>query len=323
MELKQLEMFIAVVEEESVNKAADRVCRTQPAVSMALRKLEQEIGAPLFDRSQGHDYLLTQAGEVLYDYATRLLALRDEAVTVLEDLNNMRMGRLRVGANESISFYLLPKLTQVFHERHPQIKIEVMCQNSEGLLRELKQRKLDLALLSYIPEDRDLETQLLMRDELVLITSPKHPFVEEKQGLAARRVHIRDLGKESIIAEEAASPWRKKMAEAFLRFNVPLNITVESAPIETIKKMVAMGMGVAFVPLMCIRGEVERGELAVVEVEGFRQERTLWAVRRRIACSHAALAFMEVVPLAVEKSLSDRRQIAPADRQVAGANIPA
>ena len=157
MELMQVEMFVAVVEEGSVQAAAERVFRTQPAVSMSLKKLEEEIGAALFDRSQRHDYLLTEAGEVLYSYATRLLNLRNEAVASLDSLKKLKQGHLRIGANESTNSYLLPELTHVFHERYPNIKIEVVCEHTDGLIRQLKERRLDLGLLAYLPVEHGLE----------------------------------------------------------------------------------------------------------------------------------------------------------------------
>jgi len=296
MELMQLEMFVAVVEEGSVQAAAECVCRTQPAVSMSLKKLDEEIGSPLFDRSQRHDFLLTPAGEVLYSYATRLLNLRNEAVASLESLKMLKQGHLRIGANESTNSYLLPQLTQVFHERYPNIKIEVLCDHTDGLLRQLKERRLDLALLAYLPADHGLEAQPLIRDEVVLIMSPRHE-------LAGRdSVSVKELEKESVIVESHHSSLRQRVVEAFERSETPLNIRVESATIETIKKMVAKNVGVGFVPLMCVREEVARGELTIMPVESWQQKRTLWAVRRHEGPhSHAAEGFMQVVKLETEK----------------------
>src|ERR1700686_4307464 len=192
MELMQLEMFVAVVEEGSVRRAAERVFRTQPAVSIAVSKLEREFEAPLFDRSRRYEYRLTEAGETLYQQATRMLTLRSETVLAVGDIRNLRMGRLRIGANESISLHLLPKLAQSLLTEHPGIRMEVQCERSKKLLANLKDRKLDVALLSFFPEDNDLDSKFLMQDELVLVTSPKHAFAAEG------RVHIEDLGGESF-----------------------------------------------------------------------------------------------------------------------------
>jgi DNA-binding transcriptional LysR family regulator len=296
MELMQLEMFVAVVQEGSVHKAAEKVCRTQPAISIALKKLENEIGSPLFDRAQRYDYHLTPAGELLYSYATRLVALRNEATVSLKDLAHLRRGAVRIGANESTSVYLLPKLTQAFHELYPDIKIEVTCGHSEELLVAMQARRLDLALLAYLPDDHNLEARLIMRDELVLIVSPGHRLA------LAGNVQIKDLERESIITEGAPSALHEKVVEAFRSHQISLNVQVKSATIETIKQMVAKDVGVGFVPLMCVDREVSRRELVIVPVEDLHFERSLWVVRPRSeAHSHAALAFMRVVNSLAEK----------------------
>jgi len=288
--LMQLEMFAAIVEEGGVHKAARKVLRTQPAVSIALRKLEQEIGAPLFDRSNRNDYVLTDTGEVLYGYARRLLDLRDEATLAIKELHNLQNGRIRIGANESTCLYVLPALIQAFREKYPKIKIEVFRQVSSKLLRELKERNLDFVTLSFLPEEKDLEAIPIMRDELILIVSPTHRLA------ARQRVHIRELGTESFIAHNVRSRSREKVLEAFERFQTPCNITIEIGTIETIKKFVAMNLGAGFVPRMCVREELARGELVSVPVDGFRYQRALWLVRRNTdAHHHAAQAFMNLV----------------------------
>lgn len=301
MELMQLEMFVAVVEEGSVHKAARRVCRTQPAVSLAIRKLEEGIGAALFDRSQRQGYSLTQAGEALFGYATRILSLRTEAGVVIDDLKNARSGRLRVGASESVSFYLFPRLAAAFHAQYPNVQIEMRCDSSVRLLKELKERRLDLALLYVEPAESELESRLVMRDTLVMIVSPAHRFA--RRG----RVKISDLSEESVLAEGASSVWHARVVESFAQHQTPLNIVVDSAPIETIKRMAALGLGVGFVPMMCVREDVARGELAMVEVEGLDYERTLWAARRRrVSPCHAERAFLQIIASCAETLNTDR-----------------
>jgi DNA-binding transcriptional LysR family regulator len=298
MEFMQLEMFVTVVDESSVCRAAERVGRTQPAVSIALRKLEVEIGSPLFDKANRQDIKLTDTGEMLYEFALRLLNLRSDALTAIDDLNNLRMGKLRIGANESVSLYLLPTIAACFQKNYPNVKIEMKCHNSDNLLQDLKERKLDLALLSHIPEDSEYDATPIMRDELVLVTSPQHPLAKRDV------VYIKELGNESFIAEDVASPWRNKFVEAFKRQQTPLNIIVDNAPIETIKKMVEMNLGVGFVPLMCVQEEMKAGKLSLVTLQDFQQVRTLWVVQRKRAVhSFAAKTFMRVVTLVTKDLL--------------------
>lgn len=290
MELMQLEMFVAVMEERSVRAASQRVYRTQPAVSVAMRKLEEEIGVPLFDRSSRYDYRLTEAGAVLFHYAKQMLGIRKQTLVALAELSSLRVGRLRIGANESISLHLFPQLAQIFLEQYSGIHIELCCGRSESLLADLKDRKLDLALLSFKPRCHGLETTFIMQDELVLITNRKHRFAQRES------VDIGELASESILAMDISrpSPWHHKIRDAFERSNASLNLTIENAPIETIKKMVAIGLGIAFVPRISVSEERSRGELAVVCVQDFQQERSVWLARRKAAHSLAAKAFAKV-----------------------------
>jgi len=151
MELMQLEMFVAVVEEHSFLRAAERVFRTQPAVSIGLRKLEGRIGVPLFDRSSRRSRRLTPAGEVLYDYASRILGLRDEALSALKEEDCISTGSLRLGATSGGSFEWIPQLTKRFNDQYPDVRIEILYDHPAHFFRELTERRLDIALLSGRP----------------------------------------------------------------------------------------------------------------------------------------------------------------------------
>jgi DNA-binding transcriptional LysR family regulator len=290
MELMQLEMFVAVVEEGSVRRASERVYRTQPAVSIAVRKLEREFEAPLFDRSKRYSFRLTQAGESLYRHAKRILNLRSEAVAQLENIAKLRTGCVSIGANESISLHVLPRLTHEFLKKHPGVRLDLRCERSEDLLRDLKDRRLDVAILSFRPDDPDLECSFLAEDELVLITGPKHSLAEKM------RVRFEDLREEPVLMMDvsSSSPWHKRVDDAFRRFKITLHLQVENAPIEAIKKMVALGTGVGFIPLLSVHQEVARGELRIVRIEGFREVRSVWLVRRWALEAHGANAFIDV-----------------------------
>jgi DNA-binding transcriptional LysR family regulator len=287
--MTQLEFFLQVIEEGSFSKAADMVGRTQPAVSIAVRRLEEEVGAPLLDRSQKTP-TLTEAGEIIRDYAQRIITLRDQAREAVAELRTLKRGRVRVGANESTSLYLLPQVILTFREHHPEVKVEIYRHVSERLPREVLERNVDFAVLASEPSDRDLESFPVLRDELVLILHPEHP-------LAGREtVKVEELGRESFLAHNVQTGSRNKVVEVFAEHHTPLNITLELATVETIKRFVQLNVGLAFVPRMCVSEELERGALATIPVEGLTYHRTLWVTHRHnMVFSHAASAFLKIM----------------------------
>jgi len=288
MELMQLQMLVAVAEEGSLQKAAGRVYRTAPAVSIAISKLEDEIGTLLLDRTHGRGFRLTAAGEVLVGYARGLISLRDEALAAVEGIRNVERGQLRIGANQSIGEYLLPQLTQSFQRRYPGVKLKVMIGYSDAVLLALKHWELDVALVAGQPQDRDLRGRLLMRDRLVAVMSARHR-------LAGREpLQLRELADEPLIVLTAKSELRERVAATFQRSHVSLNVQVETGTLESIKRMAARDMGVGIVPRMCVHEEEESGDLIVKTVEEFREERMLWIVCRRGALSPACRAFIKV-----------------------------
>jgi len=296
MDLAQLEIFVATAEARGVQRAADRVFRSQPAVSMALRKLEEELGAPLFDRSNKGAYVLTASGELLYDSAKRLLKLRDEALAQIRELHNLERGRVRIGANESAGNYLLPRLIQAFRRKYPNVRIDVSRQNSRQLIHDIRENNVDLALMSFMPEERDIEALPVMKDALILVAGPEHPLSKRSA------VHICDLGDELFIAHTVTSASRHRVVEAFRTTGTPLRIVMEVAMIETIKKLIAMNLGIGFVPEMCVQDEIARGELVRIPVEDFQYERTLWLARRRTeAHSQAAQEFVNTLLAAISR----------------------
>jgi DNA-binding transcriptional LysR family regulator len=289
MEITQLEFFLKIVEEGSFSKAAERAYRTQPAVSIAIRRLEEEIGAALFDRSQKTP-TLTEAGQVFHDYARRIITLRDQAREAVNNLRELRSGRVRIGANESTSLYLLPDIILAFRSRYPDVRVEIYRHPSERLPREVLDGNVDFALTAYEPADSDLESFVVLQDELILILPPTHP-------LAGRdSVSIKELDGEPFLAHNVKTGSRLKVIEAFAQNRTSLNITLELATIETIKRFVQKEVGLAFVPRMCVTEELERGTLATVVVRGLSYTRTLWVTHRRgTTHSHAAAAFLALL----------------------------
>jgi len=308
MEFKQLEMFAAVVDTGSVHRGAERVFRTAPAVSVALRKLEEEMGGPLFDRSERDHHRLTASGKLLYSYTVRILAMRGEAAASIKDLAKRRRGNLRLGMHDSISLYLLPSLMHTFNEAQPGVKTEVVCGNSERLLTALDNRTIELALMGDAPERPQLERHFIMQDELVLITSPRHRLAGLKQ------VHVRDLAGEFLILQGTKSLLRARIVQALQESDTPFNVCVENIGIEAIKGMVVQDLGIGFVPLMCVSEAAAQGNLVTIRVGGVPSEWNLSLVHRQShSLSPAARAFTDI-SLAITQPNAEDSENALGDR---------
>jgi DNA-binding transcriptional LysR family regulator len=289
MDLSQLEIFTRIAEEKSFSRAAEKMLRTQPAISIALKRLEEELGETLLDRSN-RSGTLTEAGVILLSYAQRMLNLREEALRAIGELRAMHRGRLTIGANESTSLYLLPRLLLDYRKQHPQIKIEVYRNISERIPSEVLERNLDFGFLSFDPMHPALESLPVYRDELVLVTSPQHWLAGRK------KVSVADLGGEQFIAHNVKTPSRNRIFELFAEHHTPLNISIELATLETIKDFVRRDAGVAILPRLSVAEDVRAGNLTEVTVEGMRIEKVLRVVfRREQTLSHAARAFLELV----------------------------
>lgn len=289
MDLSQLEIFLSIAEEKSFSRAAEKMLRTQPAISIAIKRLEEELGESLFDRSSKNG-ALTEAGKILLSYAQRMINLRDEAKESVSELRGMFRGRLTIGANESTSLYLLPPLLMEYRKRHPKIKIEVFRNVSEKIPLEIQERNLDFGFLSYDPMHPQLQSIEIHRDELTLVVPPKHPLAKQKQ------VTVKDLGEEQFVAHNVKTPSRTKIFELFAQNRTPLNICIELATLETIKEFVLLNVGIAILPRLAVENEINVGKLAEVQVKGMKIEKALRLVyRREQSLSHAAKSFLDIV----------------------------
>lgn len=287
MELSQLEVFLAVARERRFSRAADKLFRTQSAVSQTIRKLEDELGEALFDRSS-REGVLTDAGKVLYEYAEKLINLRSEASESLAELKELQKGKLVVAANELTVLYLLPVLAE-FRRLHPMIKITVERALGSHIPDEVLSYSVEFGVLSYAPQDPSLHSIVIFSDQLVFVVPPTHPLA------SAPQISIRQLGAESFVAHIVSSPYREKVIQMFKNHKTPLHMDLELPTLQAIKRYVAMGNGVAFVPEISVEAEIARGELVSIPVRELQLKRKLRLIYRKDASlSHAARAFLKV-----------------------------
>lgn len=288
MELSQLEAFLAVIREGSFSAAAKALYRTQPAISQTIKRLEDEVGRPLFDRASRRG-LLTDAGRVLAVHAERLINFRQQALAALDDVRQLRSGRLTLAANELTCLYLLPLLHE-YRRLYPDMNITVQRALASRIPGQVMDYGADIGVVTFRPDLDMLTSIVVYRDELAFVVPPSHPFARRA------KVSITELARESFVAHHVASPYRHKVIETFQDKRVQLQMPVEMPTIDAIKKFVAMGNGVALLPAISVESELARKELVRVRVPDLAFERKLRLVHRRdAALSHAAQAFLAVV----------------------------
>jgi DNA-binding transcriptional LysR family regulator len=286
MDINQLEVLVTVAREKSFSRAAEVLDRTQPAVSQAIRRLEMEVDEKLFDRSS-KDGTLTSAGETLLDYARQMLNLRHSATMALREMRNLHSGKVTISANEHTVFYLLPVI-EAFRRQHPMIKIEVQRGVASRIPNQITAREVELGVISFKPNDNSLRSVSVMTDELLLIVSPKHPLAGRSS------VSVVDLADETFIAHNAPSPYRQRVIETFAKYDTRLNISVELPSLEAIKRLVETGIGIALVPKLSAKVEIELGQLHGLSVREMKLERKLNIVyRKNSVLSHAAEEFLK------------------------------
>src|SRR5215475_13192096 len=192
MELYSLQVFLTVATEKSFSRAATKLLRTQPAVSLAVQRLEQELGEKLIDRS-GKDLILTDAGRSVLEYARRFESLQRELDNSLAELRDNSAGRLTIGANESTTLYLLRHIEK-YRELYPKVKVQVRRSLSSKIPSELLDGNLELGVTSYDPADARLTSKVIYTDALALVVSPKHRLASRKS------ISISELADETFIA---------------------------------------------------------------------------------------------------------------------------
>lgn len=289
MDLGQLETFLVVAREKSFSRAAERLFRTQPAVSLALKKLEEELGETLLDRTTKGG-TLTDAGTTLLPLAQRMLDLRKQIIDTFGSLKGLQQGRLNIGANESVSEFLLPRMLLAYQKAHPAIRIQAYRQSSERIPTEVMERRLDVGFVSYDPMHPELVSEVILRDHMVLVVPAGHRLAKR------REIGIQALGRETFVAHNALTPTRNAIIDLFSRCETPLRITMELGSLSTIQEFVALGAGLAILPRMTVVEAIRQGRLVEVAVRELQVEKLIRIVtRREEAMSHAAKAFLQQI----------------------------
>jgi DNA-binding transcriptional LysR family regulator len=288
MELSTLRVFMMVANERSFSRAAEKLARTQPAVSLALQRLESELGEKLLDRS-AKDVMLTDAGRTVLEYARRFQNLEAELENSIAELRDHSAGQLVIGANESTSLYLLRHI-ESYRRLYPKVKVQIRRSFSSRVPDEIVDGNLELGVISYEPRDERIVSSVIYSDSLAFVVSPKHRLAQRAE------VPIFELGEEIFIAHNVLSPYREIVIRAFHERGIRLNMDIEMPTVETIRWMVEQNLGVAFLPRMCVDQEIAEKRLFAVRVPEVEVERKIYLLQpSRRAVSYAADAFLRLL----------------------------
>jgi DNA-binding transcriptional LysR family regulator len=254
------EAFVQVVEQETMVKAAEALHLTQPTLTRQIRQLEAQLGVPLFDRI-GKRLVLNRAGELVYRYAKRSLREDRRMREELRTLADPEAGTVSIGAGLTPSIYLLPPVLAAYRARHPRVRFEVRTGSSREVLEMLEAREIDLAFVTTVEAGReDLETQPLWHDDLLLVAAPDSDVAR------AGRLRLADLVRWPAVLMGSGSGLRDWVNELAARHGLHLDIAMETDSLESISRLVQLGVGWSVLPRSSAEGDVASGRLAVVEL---------------------------------------------------------
>lgn len=284
--LQQLRLFEAVARHSSFTRAAEEVHLSQPAVSIQVKRLEENVGLPLFDHV-GKRITLTEAGRELYAASKDVLGRLSDLDSAIDSLKGEVAGSLRVTAVTSAK-YFLPHLLGAFLRRYPDVEPKLKVVNRQAMLERIADNEDDLYVMGHVPDDLDVEQVPFLENIISVVASPEHPLAGK------RKVALKQLENERFLVRESGSGNRKVVGEFFSEQGIKINPSMELGSAEAIKQGVMAGLGISALSLHNLRLEVAAKQIVVLKVEGFPLRRRWNVVHRKgKSLSHAAQSFIE------------------------------
>ena len=297
--LRQLQVFESAATELNFSHAAKQLYLSQPAVSMQIKQLEENIGLPLFEQ-MGKKIFLTEAGRELLHYSRNISQQLKEMDALFIEMKGLEQGKLTISVVNTAN-YFTPQLLAKFCQRHPNINVNLHVANRDAVLKQLSDNSTDLAILGQPPDGLDITAQSFLDNPLVVIAAPDHPLAKLK------RVKFSRLAEETFLSRESGSGTRSAMERVFAQHKIQPHISMEMETNEAIKQAVQAGMGLGILSLHSIELELETKRLAMLNVEHFPLLRH-WFVAHRSnkRLSSAALAFREFLLAEAKRIIAAR-----------------
>lgn len=272
MNLRQLEVFVAVIETGSFSRGALATSLTQSTVSQHIAALEDEAGLRLLDRG-GRGVLPTQAGKLYLRHARRVLAECRALRTALAEFNGLQQANLTLGASNIPANYLVPRILPQLASSYPGVRLSMQVGDSQAILERLSANECELAVVGSRNNERGLVFEPLAKDTLILVVNPRHPWSQRNP------LELDDLGQSAMLLREQGSGTGKALTESLHQAGFDparLQVAGHLGSNEAVRQTLLGGFGAAFLSEISVRQELMRQELVRVAVNNFRIERQLW-----------------------------------------------
>jgi len=274
MQIESLKVFCDLAETESFTKAAQINSVTQSAVSQTISALERQFNSLLIERSK-KNFRLTPEGGVLYEHCKKILQTYDSLRSRLQEIEDVVSGSIRVATIYSIGLHVLPPYVKKFLKTYPTVNVQVEYRRANEVVEDVATNVVDLGLVAYPSRDSRLEIVPLRKDRMVLITAPDHPLAKEQS------LKIKSLSGVKFISFERDIPTRKALDKIFKDHDVTVEHVMELDNVETLKRAVEIGSGVAIVPQETVKQEVANQTLAAVTLQNGDLSRPLAALYKK------------------------------------------
>jgi len=272
MDLRQLEMFLAVAEHNSFTRASQQLYVAQSAISRKIRMLEEELGSPIFKRVNRR-ISLTPPGEVLLRYARKVFSDLRHAQIEFSEIGQLTRGRMRIGADITACMYILPPAFERFLELYPKMEVQVITTTTQNLLKEIRDNSIDLAVLPLPVHFPDLQVLALGKEEMVAVCSKRDPELSHKDTMLAA-----ELENYRFILIQKGTDTREWLDVFFARKNIKPRISIEMEHINAIKTLVEVGLGISIIPLPALIPESQHGNLHYIRIRDYDLTREIGVV---------------------------------------------
>jgi len=274
MDVRDLQVFLSVARHLNYTRAAEEVNLSQPSVSVRMRELERDLGSKLFEQL-GKKVALTEAGQLLVPFATRVIAVIADARQAIDELQGMERGLLRIGASTTPGMYLIPRTLANFKRLYPRIEVHLAVKDTRQIEDGVIRNEFDFGFVGGHLAGDEVEVLPWMTDHLVLVVPPNHQLARKKS------VKTADLRKEKFILREAGSATGAAVAHHLRKADLEVETVMEMENPESVKKAVQSGLGIAFISRFAVETELRARSLVAVPVKGLDINRELKIVHRK------------------------------------------